>query len=198
MKPIIQRRQFLKQAGLALGALSTGPLLGAAKAPLFEISLAEWSLHKALFAGKMDHLNYARVAKSEFGIHAVEYVNQFFKDKATDANYLKEMRTRAEGEGVRSLLIMIDGEGNPSLHLRVFVTGGGCSGFQYGFSFDDESQEDDTEIVKDGVKVVVDGMSYQYLVGSTVDYSESLTGSQFVVENPNATSTCGCGASFSL
>ncbi|MGA0327337.1 MAG: TIM barrel protein [Limisphaerales bacterium] len=112
MKPNIQRRQFLKQAGLALGALSTSPLLGAASAPLFEVSLAEWSLHKALFAGKMDHLNYAKVAKSEFGIHAVEYVNQFFKDKATDANYLKEMRTRAEGEGVRSLLIMIDGEGN--------------------------------------------------------------------------------------
>jgi len=93
---------------------------------------------------------------------------------------------------------LIDGEGNPGLHLRVYVTGGGCSGFQYGFSFDDEHQEDDTEILKDGVRVVVDGMSYQYLVGSTVDYSESLTGSQFVVENPNASSTCGCGASFSL
>ena len=93
---------------------------------------------------------------------------------------------------------LIDSEDNPTLHLRVFVTGGGCSGFQYGFSFDDELQQDDTEIVKDGVKVVVDGMSYQYLVGSTVDYSESLTGSQFVVENPNASSTCGCGASFSL
>ena len=93
---------------------------------------------------------------------------------------------------------LIDGEGNPDLHLRVYVTGGGCSGFQYGFSFDDEHQEDDTEVLKDGVTVVVDGMSYQYLVGSTVDYSESLTGSQFVVENPNASSTCGCGASFSL
>ena len=93
---------------------------------------------------------------------------------------------------------LIDGEGNPDLHLRVFVTGGGCSGFQYGFSFDDEHQEDDTEVLKGGVKVVVDGLSYQYLVGSTVDYSESLTGSQFVVENPNASSTCGCGASFSL
>ncbi len=108
----MQRRHFIKQAGLALGALSVSPLMGAVKIPLFEISIAEWSLHKALFAGKMDHLNYARVAKSEFGIHAVEYVNQFFKDKATDANYLKEMSTRAEGEGVRSLLIMIDGEGN--------------------------------------------------------------------------------------
>jgi iron-sulfur cluster insertion protein len=93
---------------------------------------------------------------------------------------------------------LINGEGNPDLHLRVYVTGGGCSGFQYGFSFDDEHQEDDTEVLKDGVTVVVDGMSYQYLVGSTVDYSESLTGSQFVVENPNASSTCGCGASFSL
>ena len=93
---------------------------------------------------------------------------------------------------------LISGEGNPDLHLRVFVTGGGCSGFQYGFSFDDEHQDDDTEVVKDGVTVVIDGMSYQYLVGATVDYSESLTGSQFVVENPNASSTCGCGASFSL
>jgi len=93
---------------------------------------------------------------------------------------------------------LIDEEENPDLKLRVYVTGGGCSGFQYGFSFDDEHQEDDTEVLKDGVKVVVDGLSYQYLVGSTVDYSESLTGSQFVVENPNASSTCGCGASFSL
>jgi len=93
---------------------------------------------------------------------------------------------------------LIGGEGNPDLHLRVFVTGGGCSGFQYGFSFDEEHQDDDTEVVKDGVTVVIDGMSYQYLVGATVDYSESLTGSQFVVENPNASSTCGCGASFSL
>jgi iron-sulfur cluster insertion protein len=89
-------------------------------------------------------------------------------------------------------------EQNPYLQLRVFVTGGGCSGFQYGFSFDDAHQEDDTEVEKDGVKVVVDGLSYQYLVGSVVDYSESLTGSQFVVNNPNATSTCGCGASFNI
>lgn len=93
---------------------------------------------------------------------------------------------------------LIDGEGNPELRLRVFVTGGGCSGFQYGFSFDEEHQDDDTAIEKNGVLVVIDGLSYQYLVGATVDYSESLTGSQFVVENPNASSTCGCGASFSL
>lgn len=112
MKQSIDRRHFIKQAGLALGAISTAPLLGAAKAPLFQISVAEWSLHKTLFAGKMDHLDYAKVAKREFGIEAVEYVNQFFKDKATDGNYLMEMRRRAEGEGVRSLLIMVDGEGN--------------------------------------------------------------------------------------
>ena len=108
----MQRRHFIKQAGLALGALSTTPVFGAAKGPLFEISVAQWSLHKTLFASKMDHLDYAKVAKREFGIEAVEYVNQFFKDKATNGNYLMEMRRRAEGEGVRSLLIMIDGEGN--------------------------------------------------------------------------------------
>ena len=93
---------------------------------------------------------------------------------------------------------LIEGEGDQSLQLRVFVTGGGCSGFQYGVSFDSDEQPDDTRVEKDGVTVVIDGLSYQYLVGSTVDYSESLTGSQFVVENPNASSTCGCGASFSL
>lgn len=93
---------------------------------------------------------------------------------------------------------LIASEGNDQLHLRVFVTGGGCSGFQYGFSFDDEHQDDDTLTTMDGITVVVDGLSYQYLVGSTIDYLESLTGSQFVVENPNASSTCGCGASFSL
>ena len=93
---------------------------------------------------------------------------------------------------------LIQVEGNEQLHLRAFVTGGGCSGFQYGFSFDDEHQEDDTAVTRNGVTVVVDGLSYQYLIGSTVDYSESLTGSQFVIENPNASSTCGCGASFSL
>jgi len=95
-----------------MGAFSLAPALSAAKDPLFKISLAEWSLHKTLFGGKMDHLDYAKVAKREFGIEAVEYVNQFFKDKATDGNYLMEMRKRAEGEGVQSVLIMIDGEGN--------------------------------------------------------------------------------------
>ena len=82
--------------------------------------------------------------------------------------------------------------------LRVYVTGGGCSGFQYGFTFDEEHQEDDTEVIRDGVKLVVDPLSFQYLVGSEVDYQENLEGARFTVTNPNATSTCGCGASFSI
>ncbi|MGL1832625.1 iron-sulfur cluster insertion protein ErpA [Rhodocyclaceae bacterium SMB388] len=92
---------------------------------------------------------------------------------------------------------LIDEEGNPSLKLRVFVTGGGCSGFQYGFTFDEEVSEDDTALEKNGVTLLVDPMSYQYLVGAEIDYSEGLEGSQFVIRNPNATSTCGCGSSFS-
>jgi iron-sulfur cluster insertion protein len=92
---------------------------------------------------------------------------------------------------------LIDDEGNPALKLRVFVTGGGCSGFQYGFSFDEEVSEDDTTLEKGGVTLLIDPMSYQYLVGAEIDYSEGLEGSQFVIRNPNATSTCGCGSSFS-
>ncbi len=93
---------------------------------------------------------------------------------------------------------LIAEEGNPNLKLRVFVTGGGCSGFQYGFTFDEETQEDDTSVENDGVTVVVDPMSYQYLEGAEVDYKDSLEGSMFVINNPNATTTCGCGSSFSI
>ena len=88
-------------------------------------------------------------------------------------------------------------ENNSKLALRVFVSGGGCSGFQYGFTLDEEVNEDDFTIEKDGVKIFVDAMSYQYLAGATVDYKEDLTGAQFTITNPNATSTCGCGSSFS-
>lgn len=88
-------------------------------------------------------------------------------------------------------------EGNPELKLRVFVTGGGCSGFQYGFTFDEVANEDDTAMEKNGVTLLIDPMSYQYLVGAEIDYTEGLQGSQFVIKNPNATSTCGCGSSFS-
>ena len=92
---------------------------------------------------------------------------------------------------------LIQEEGNPDLKLRVFVTGGGCSGFQYGFTFDEVANEDDTSMVKNGVTLLIDPMSYQYLVGAEIDYTEGLEGSQFVIKNPNASSTCGCGSSFS-
>jgi len=93
---------------------------------------------------------------------------------------------------------LIEEEGNPSLKLRVFVSGGGCSGFQYGFTFDEEVSDDDTSFEKNGVTLLVDPMSYQYLVGAEIDYTEGLEGSQFVIRNPNATSTCGCGSSFAV
>jgi iron-sulfur cluster insertion protein len=92
---------------------------------------------------------------------------------------------------------LIEEEGNPDLKLRVFVNGGGCSGFQYGFTFDEEVSEEDTAYEKNGVTLLIDAMSYQYLVGAEIDYTEGLEGSQFVIRNPNATSTCGCGSSFS-
>ncbi|WP_236251037.1 iron-sulfur cluster insertion protein ErpA [Jeongeupia sp. HS-3] len=93
---------------------------------------------------------------------------------------------------------LIAEEGNPDLKLRVFVTGGGCSGFQYGFTFDEIVNDDDTEVNKAGVTLLVDPMSYQYLVGAEIDYVDSLEGSQFTIKNPNAQSTCGCGSSFSV
>ena len=93
---------------------------------------------------------------------------------------------------------LIAEEGNPELKLRVFVQGGGCSGFQYGFTFDEVINEDDTQLEKDGVTLLVDSMSYQYLVGAEIDYKEDLDGAQFVIRNPNATTTCGCGSSFSV
>ena len=92
---------------------------------------------------------------------------------------------------------LIEEENNDELKLRVFVSGGGCSGFQYGFTFDENVQEGDTKIEKNGVMLLVDPMSFQYLSGAEIDYKEDLEGSQFVIKNPNATTTCGCGSSFS-
>lgn len=103
--------------------------------------------------------------------------------------------TDAAAQKLKSL---IEEEKNPGLMLRVFVSGGGCSGFQYGFEFDDNAADDDIKVEKSGVTMVVDAMSAQYLSGATVDYEEGLEGSRFVINNPNATSTCGCGASFSI
>jgi iron-sulfur cluster insertion protein len=102
--------------------------------------------------------------------------------------------TDAAANKVREL---IKEEGKETLKLRVFVSGGGCSGFKYGFTFEEEDREDDTRIEKNGVVFVVDSMSFQYLVGAEIDYVEALEGAQFVIKNPNANTTCGCGSSFS-
>ena len=103
--------------------------------------------------------------------------------------------TDAAVDKVKSLM---DEEGNPDLKLRVFVQGGGCSGFQYGFTFDETQNEDDAVMKKGDVTLLIDSMSYQYLVGATIDFKEDLTGAQFVIDNPNAVTTCGCGSSFSV
>jgi iron-sulfur cluster insertion protein len=92
---------------------------------------------------------------------------------------------------------LIAEEGNDNLKLRVYVTGGGCSGFQYGFTFDESINDGDTEVEKNGVTLLIDPMSFQYMVGAEIDYKEDLQGAQFVIRNPNATTTCGCGSSFS-
>ena len=92
---------------------------------------------------------------------------------------------------------LVEEEGNPELKLRVFVQGGGCSGFQYGFTFDEVVNEDDTQMAKNCVTLLIDAMSLQYLAGAEIDYKEDLQGAQFVIKNPNATTTCGCGSSFS-
>jgi len=93
---------------------------------------------------------------------------------------------------------LIKEEGTPDLKLRVFVSGGGCSGFQYGFTFEETENEDDTKVTKDSVTLLIDPMSLQYLTGAEIDYQDNVQGSQFVIKNPNATTTCGCGSSFSV
>jgi iron-sulfur cluster insertion protein len=103
--------------------------------------------------------------------------------------------TDAAARKVQQLILE---ERNPDLNLRVYISGGGCSGFQYGFSFDEDRAEDDIAIENDGVVLLVDPLSFQYLMGAEVDYSESLQGAQFVIRNPNASTTCGCGSSFSV
>ena len=103
--------------------------------------------------------------------------------------------TESAAEKVRQLIVE---EGNDNLKLRVFVQGGGCSGFQYGFTFDEEVADDDTTMTRNGVTLLIDAMSYQYLVGAEIDYKDDLDGAQFVIKNPNATTTCGCGSSFSV
>lgn len=105
---------------------------------------------------------------------------------------------RVSERAVTKIKTLLAEEDNPRLKLRVYVTGGGCSGFQYGFNFEEQVAEDDTAVEKEGVTVVIDPLSYQYLVGSEVDYQEGLEGARFTISNPNATTTCGCGASFAV
>jgi iron-sulfur cluster insertion protein len=93
---------------------------------------------------------------------------------------------------------LVRDEGNPGLKLRVYINGGGCSGFQYGFSFDEQAAEDDLRVERDGTTLLVDPLSLQYLMGAEIDYAESLSGAQFTIRNPNAKTTCGCGSSFSV
>jgi len=120
---------------------------------------------------------------------AVQEVAKSFEEPPVPINF-----TESAADKVADLIAE---EGNPALKLRVFVQGGGCSGFQYGFTFDEDVNEDDTEFSKKGVTLLVDSMSFQYLVGAEIDYKEDINGSQFVIKNPNATTTCGCGSSFS-
>lgn len=103
--------------------------------------------------------------------------------------------TESAARKVRELILA---DGNPELKLRVYITGGGCSGFQYGFTFDEAADEDDVRVERNGVELLVDPLSFQYLEGAEVDYSESLQGARFIIRNPNAATTCGCGSSFGM
>lgn len=103
--------------------------------------------------------------------------------------------TESAARKVRELTLA---DGNPDLKLRVYITGGGCSGFQYGFTFDERADDDDVRVERDGVELLVDPLSFQYLEGAEIDYSESLQGARFIIRNPNAATTCGCGSSFGV
>ena len=128
----------------------------------------------------------------------------------TDANTAEVQRAEEEvpalipdpitftDAAVAKVKALMDEEGNPNLKLRVFVQGGGCAGFQYGLTFDETQNDDDAVMHKGGVTLLIDSMSYQYLVGAKIDFKEDLTGEQFVIDNPNAVTTCGCGSSFSV
>lgn len=122
-------------------------------------------------------------------------MNAASPETAAEAQAPTLVFTDAAAAKVKSL---IDEEDNPALKLRVFISGGGCSGFQYGFTFDETVNEGDTLIEKGGVTLLVDPMSFQYLIGAEIDYTEGIEGAHFVIRNPNATTTCGCGSSFSV
>ncbi len=116
---------------------------------------------------------------------------------STEAESVADSPLIFTDSAARKVKGLIEEEGNPELMLRVFVAGGGCSGFQYGFTFDEEMHEGDMEVDNGGVRLLIDPMSFQYLQGAEIDYTENLEGAQFVIRNPNAVTTCGCGQSFS-
>src|SRR5690606_31705429 len=162
-----------EQPHLSVGRFVIGPAAGNAEGPP--------ARHKTL---------------SRHGPHPIAYAVP--RKRSAPMNAVAEMPaplvfTDAAAAKVSELIAE---EGNPDLKLRVFVQGGGCSGFQYGFTFDEETNEDDTVMEKNGVTLLIDAMSYQYLVGAEIDYKDDLQGAQFVIKNPNATTTCGCGSSF--
>ncbi len=132
-------------------------------------------------------------------ILTANFIEEFNMNAITETNSVTEMQfplvfTDSAASKVKKLM---EEEGNNNLKLRVFVSGGGCSGFKYGFTFDELINEDDTVMEKNGVKLLIDPMSFQYLAGAEIDYQENLEGAQFIIKNPGATSTCGCGSSFS-
>lgn len=117
-------------------------------------------------------------------------------DTTASPSYLQSAGIGVTAAAAAKIGELVREEGNPALKLRVYITGGGCSGFQYGFAFEEDRAEDDLAVERDGVTVLVDPLSLQYLHGAEIDYSESLSGAQFVIRNPNAKTTCGCGSSF--
>lgn len=119
-------------------------------------------------------------------------------DAGTTGAIVDEQPFEVSGSAAAKLRELLAEEQDPDLKLRVFVTGGGCSGFKYGFTFDANSDDGDVAVSRDGVTVVVDPMSFQYLSGAEIDYREDASGAQFIIRNPNATTTCGCGSSFSV
>ncbi|SFI91802.1 iron-sulfur cluster insertion protein ErpA [Nitrosomonas sp. Nm34] len=116
----------------------------------------------------------------------------------THVNTEKQLPLMFTANAADKVKHLIEEEGNHNLKLRVFISGGGCSGFQYGFTFDETINEDDFVMEKEGVKLLVDSMSFQYLIGAEIDYQENPQGAQFIIRNPSAASTCGCGSSFSV
>ena len=129
--------------------------------------------------------------------HRVIYSSMLGESKMSVESFVPAAMQFTQG-AANKVKALVEEEGNPRLKLRVFVTGGGCSGFQYGFTFDEKINDGDTVVEKSGVTMVIDPMSLQYLVGGSVDYTEGLEGSRFTVTNPNASTTCGCGSSFSI